>query len=154
MFAPSDLPALVCAKYRLRASTAARTGGNPCCRQVREKSQTLLAVTWGATKNKVPNLVKVIGIGIEAPTFSGGRVAEDFIVLPCERWSEETKTYCEELNRDRNFFETLDLRQFNDRVKRLLPPLRPGNSATPDKVGGNDPGPCGSGKKFEQCPGR
>ena len=38
----------------------------------REKRQTLLEIACGAAKNKFPHLVKVIGIGIDAPKFSGG----------------------------------------------------------------------------------
>lgn len=50
----------------------------------REKRLAILEIACGAAKNKFPNLVKVIGLGIEAPKFSGGTNAEDFILMPCE----------------------------------------------------------------------
>jgi hypothetical protein len=120
----------------------------------REKRQTLLEIACAAAKNKFPNLVKVIGIGIEAPKFSGDTVAEDFILMPCETWPDETKTYYEELNREWDFFSTSELRRFNDRVTQFVPAPRPAKTAKPGKMGRNDPCPCGSGKKFKKCHGR
>lgn len=120
----------------------------------REKRQTLLEIACGAAKNKFPNLVKVIGIGIEAPKFSGGAVAEDFILMPCETWPEETKAHYEELNREWSCFGTPELRKFNDRVTRFVPLPRPAEAAKPGKIGRNDLCPCGSGKKFKKCHGR
>src|SRR3990167_8479374 len=108
----------------------------------REKRQTLLEIACGAAKNKFPNLVKVIGIGVEAPKFSGGTVAEDFILMPCETWPDERKTYYEELNREWNFFGTSALRQFNDRVTQFVPTSR--SDKPTGKTGRNDPCPCGS----------
>ena len=119
----------------------------------REKRQTLLEIACGAAKNKFPNLVKIIGIGIEAPKFSDGTVAEDFILMPCEKWPDEMKIYYEELNREWNFFGTPELRQFNDRVTQFVPPPRPASLAKPGKIGRNDPCPCGSGKKYKKCHG-
>jgi hypothetical protein len=119
----------------------------------REKRQALLEIACGAAKNKFPNLVKIIGIGIEAPKFSGGTVAEDFILMPCENWPSETKTHYEELNRDWNFFRTPELRQFKDHVTQFVQPSRPAKQAKSDKTGRNDPCPCGSGKKFKKCHG-
>lgn len=116
----------------------------------REKRQTLLETACGAAKNKFPNLVKVIGIGVEAPKFSNGSVAEDFILMSCETWSDGTKAHYEERNRDWNFFCTSSLRKSYERVTQFVPPPRPGK---PGKVGRNDPCPCGSGKKFKRCHG-
>ena len=119
----------------------------------REKRQTLLEIACGAAKNRFPHLVKVIGIGIDAPKFSGGTVAEDFILMPCETWTEETRTHYEELNREFNFFGTTALRQFNDHVTQFVPPPRPRRQSTSGKVGRNDPCPCGSRKKYKKCHG-
>lgn len=119
----------------------------------REKRQTLLEIACGAAKNKFPNLVKIIGIGIEAPKLSDGTVVEDFILMPCEKWPDEMKTYYEELNREWNFFGTPELRQFNDRVTQFVPPPRPARLAKPGKIGRNNPCPCGSGKKYKKCHG-
>lgn len=120
---------------------------------LREKRQTLLEIACGAAKNRFSNLVKVIGIGIEAPKFSDGAVAEDFILMPCESWPDERKTYYEEMNREWNFFGTPALRQFKDRVTQFVQPARPQKPAKSGKTGRNDPCPCGSGKKFKKCHG-
>jgi hypothetical protein len=119
----------------------------------REKRQTLLEIACGAAKNKFPNLIKVIGIGIEAPKFSDGTVAEDFILMPCETWPDERKTYYAELNREWNFFGTQALRQFEDSVTQFVQPTRTSNQAKSGKLGRNDQCPCGSGKKFKKCHG-
>lgn len=78
----------------------------------REKRQTILEIACGAAKNKFRDLVKVIGIGVEAPKFSGGTVAGDFLLMPCEAWPDERKIYYEDLNREWNFFSTSEPRQF------------------------------------------
>ena len=119
----------------------------------REKRQTILEIACAAAKNKFPHLVKVIGIGIDAPKFSGGVVAEDFILMPCERWPNETRVHYEELNRELNFFGTSALRQFNDRVTQFVQPRQQSRRSVSRKVGRNDPCPCGSGKKYKKCHG-
>lgn len=73
--------------------------------------------------------------------------------MPCEAWTDETKTYYEELNREWNFFGTPKLRQFNDRVTQFVPLPRPARATNPRKIGRNDPCPCGSGKKYKKCHG-
>lgn len=147
-FLPSFEPNVGYVLLQLRVPEEFRTTPN-----FREKRQTLLEIACGAAKNRFPNLVKVIGIGVEAPKFSGGTVAEDFILMPCESWPDETKTYYEELNRDWNFFETPELRQFNDRITQFVPPPRPARAANVRKIGRNDQCPCGSGKKYKKCHG-
>ncbi|WP_353151903.1 SEC-C metal-binding domain-containing protein [Pollutimonas bauzanensis] len=119
----------------------------------RGKRLTLLEIACGAAKNKFPQLVKVIGIGIDAPKFSGGTVAEDFILMPCKAWTDEMKTHYKELNREWNFFGTPALRQFTDRVTQFVPPPRLSRRSSSSKVGRNDPCPCGSGKKYKKCHG-
>ena len=119
----------------------------------REKRQAILEIACGAAKNKFPNLVKVIGIGIEAPKFSGGTNAEDFILMPCEAWSAEQQDHYRELNKEWNFFETPDLKQYKDRVTQFVQPHRASKRATGKKLGRNDPCPCGSGKKYKKCHG-
>lgn len=119
----------------------------------REKRQTLLEIACGAAKNKFPHLIKIIGIGIDAPKFSDGKVAEDFILLPCETWPDETKAHYEELNKDWNFFRTPALQQFDDHVTQFVPPSYPAKPTKPNKVGRNDPCPCGSGRKYKRCHG-
>ena len=119
----------------------------------RELRQKMLEIACGAAKNKFPTLIKVIGIGIEALKSSGGSVAEDFILMPCEAWHKDTQNYYEELNQQFRFFETPELRKSNDRATRFVPPSRPRKAAKTEKTGRNDPCPCGSGKKFKKCHG-
>lgn len=119
----------------------------------REKRQTLLEIACAAAKNKFPNLVRVIGIGIDAPKFSKD-VAEDFILMPCDTWPEERRLHYETLNKEWKVFGTEQLQQFNDRVTQFVPPERTQilGKARP-KTGRNHLCPCGSGKKFKKCHG-
>ena len=119
----------------------------------REKRQAILEIACGAAKNKFPNLVKVIGIGIEAPKFAGGSNAEDFILMPCESWSAEQQAHYAELNKGWNFFETSNLNQHKEQVTQLVQPPRANQRTTSEKIGRNDPCPCGSGKKYKKCHG-
>lgn len=119
----------------------------------REKRQTLLEIACGAAKNKFGNLVKVIGIGIEAPKFAGGENAEDFILMPCDEWPDERKQYYEEKNEAWKFFGTSSLRQYNDRVTQFVPVRQNPMNPLDIKVGRNDLCPCGSGKKYKKCHG-
>ena len=147
-FLPSFKPNVGYVLLQLRAPDAFRSEPD-----YREKRQTLLEIACGAAKNKFPHLVKVIGIGIDAPKFSGGTVAEDFILMPCETWPEEKKAYYEELNKDWNFFRTSALQRFQDHVTQFVPPSHPAKRVKLNKVGRNDPCPCGSGKKYKKCHG-
>lgn len=147
-FLPSFEPNVAYVLLQLRTPDAFRAEPD-----YREKRQTLLEIACGAAKNKFPYLVKIIGIGIDAPKFSGGTVAEDFILMPCETWTDEMKIHYEELNKEWNFFRTPRMRKFNDRVTQFVPPQRTGTQATSGKVGRNDPCPCGSGKKYKKCHG-
>ena len=119
----------------------------------REKRQAILEIACGAAKNKFPNLVKVIGIGIEAPKFSGGTNAEDFLLMPCDIWSAEQKDRYRNLNKNWHFFETPDLKQHKDHVTQFVLPPGPTKRASEKKVGRNNPCPCGSGKKYKKCHG-
>jgi hypothetical protein len=118
----------------------------------REKRQALLEIACGAAKNKFSNLVKVIGIGIDAPKFAGSNNAEDFILMPCESWTDELRSHYKAKNELWRFFGTPQLQHFNDRVTQFVPP--PNVVKAPErasKVRRNDPCPCGSGKKFKKC---
>lgn len=118
--------------------------------------QFLLEIACAAAKNKFPQLKKVIGIGIEAPKFTVNNTGEDFILLPCENWPEETRLHYEELNKELAFFATPQLQQFNERVTQFVssdhnPSVQ---SLRSKKPGRNDPCLCGSGKKFKKCHGQ
>lgn len=117
-----------------------------------DKRRTLLEIACGAARNKFSHLTKVIGIGLDAPKFAGDTNSEDFILLNCARWSDETRAHYEEQNQDWNFFGTPHLKEYKETVTEFVQPpkpqrLREGGA----KVGRNDPCPCGSGKKFKKC---
>ena len=117
----------------------------------REKRLRVLEIACGAAKNEFRHLVKVIGIGIDAPKFSSGTNAEDFILMPCEPWTQEMGTYYEEQNKQWNFFNTPNLRRHNDRVTQFVPPPRPGKRGMSSNIGRNEPCSCGSGLKYKKC---
>jgi hypothetical protein len=71
----------------------------------RQKRQTLLEIACGAAKNKFPLLKKVIGIAIDAPKYVREN-SEDFILLPCEEWSEETRAHYAKANEGIEFFQS------------------------------------------------
>lgn len=86
----------------------------------REKRQAILEIACGAAKNKFGHLVKVIGIGIEAPKFADS-IAEDFILMTCDDWTDAQRNHYEELNQDWRFFATPHLREHRDRVTQFVP---------------------------------
>jgi hypothetical protein len=119
----------------------------------REKRQTILEIACGAAKNKFPNLKTVIGIAIDAPKFVKEN-SEDFILLPCEVWTDEMRAHYEAGNEGWDFFRSPTLKEHRGRVTEFLPPC---NQLQPQpvraKTGRNDLCPCGSGKKFKKCCG-
>ncbi len=117
----------------------------------REKRLEILKIACGVAKNKFPQLVKVIGIGINAPKLLGNSGGEDFILIPCKTWTDEQKSYYEEQNKDWNFFEKPELQTFEYHVEEFVSLTRPNIPPRSIKVGRNDPCPCGSGKKNKKC---
>lgn len=115
-----------------------------------EKRRTLLEIACGAARNKFSRLNKVIGIGMDAPKFAGGTNSEDFILMPCDEWSEETQSRYQDLNEDWRFFETPRLQRYEQTVTQFVPPQEPDVLG---RVGRNEPCPCGSGKKYKKCHG-
>ena len=116
-FLPSHLPDVGYVFFQLRVSGAYRK--QP---EYLDKRRTLLEIACGAAKNKFPQLTKVIGIGMDAPKFAGDTNSEDFILLPCETWPDDMRTYYEEQNREWKFFETSQLKQYNEHVTQFVPP--------------------------------
>lgn len=116
----------------------------------------LLEIACGAAKNKFPHMSKVIGIGMDAPKFAGETNSEDFILMPCETWSDEVRQYYEEMNAGIGFFQSPSMRQYEERVTQFVPPSTAATGVTTPayKVGRNDPCPCGSGTKFKKCHGK
>lgn len=120
-----------------------------------DKRRTLLEIACGAAKNKFSHLTKVVGIGIDAPKFAGNTNSEDFILLPCETWTDEMHAYYEEQNRKWEFFGTPNLKQYKEHVTQFVSPsAAAANIIRPSyKVGRNELCPCGSGKKYKKCHG-
>lgn len=73
--------------------------------EYREKRRTLLEIACGTAKNKYKHLETIVGIAIDAPKYSK-KNSEDFILMDCEKWSEEEEEYYRGLNKDWRFLET------------------------------------------------
>lgn len=112
--------------------------------------RSILEIACGAAKNKFPDLRKVIGIGMDAPMFAGDTNSEDFILMPCEVWTDETRSHYEDLNKEWCFFGTPNAKEYEQRVTQFIPPS---SAYSKSKVGRNEKCPCGSGKKFKKCHG-
>jgi preprotein translocase subunit SecA len=111
----------------------------------------MLEIACGAAKNRFPTMKRIVGIGIEPPRTREDKVAEDFILLPCEEWPDEARLHYEEANRVLNFFGTSSLREYREHVTQFVAPPRGPDRGKIPKVGRNDPCPCGSGKKYKKC---
>lgn len=114
-----------------------------------DKRRTLLEIACGAARNKFPHLQKVIGIGMDAPMFAGDTNSEDFILMPGKPWPDDVRDHYQALNRDWRFFDTEQLRRYEQTVTQFVPPPR----GVENKVGRKAPCPCGSGKKYKKCHG-
>ncbi|MGZ4869070.1 MAG: YecA family protein [Halobacteriota archaeon] len=149
-FLPSYLPDVGYVFFQLKAPEAYRKQPDYL-----DKRRTLLEIACGAAKNKFPQMTKIIGIGMDAPKFAGETNSEDFILLPCETWSEDIRAYYEEQNREWKFFGTPQLEQYSEHVTQFVPPFAAVASAVRPsyKVGRNEPCPCGSGTKYKKCHG-
>jgi hypothetical protein len=149
-FLPSHLPDVGYVFFQFRVPEAYRKQPDYL-----DKRRTLLEIACGAAKNKFPQLTKVIGIGMDAPKFAGDTNSEDFILLPCETWTDDMRTYYEVQNREWKFFETQQLKQYNEHITQFVPPSASAASAVKPsyKVGRNAPCPCGSGRKYKKCHG-
>jgi len=151
-FLPSHLPDVGYVFFQLRVPADYREHPDYLV-----KRRTILEIACGAAKNKFPHLTKVIGIGVDAPKFAGGTNSEDFILLPCETWNDDMRSYYEDQNREWNFFETPQLEQYNEHITQFVPVPTATATVVPNwtgsKVGRNEPCPCGSGKKFKKCHG-
>lgn len=79
---------------------------------------------------------------------------EDFLLMPCASWSDESRARYEKANKDLNFFATSQLRQFQDTVHEFVQEHAAEADVGRRKVGRNEPCPCGSGRKFKRCHGK
>jgi hypothetical protein len=113
----------------------------------RARRQALLEIACGAAKNRWPHLVKVVGIGMDAPKFARTN-SEDFILMDSENWTPDMSAHYEEANRELKCFGSPSLRKRKFRVNEF--PLSP-RADLKLKTGRNDPCPCGSELKFNKC---
>lgn len=115
-----------------------------------DKRRMLLEIACGAAKNEFPNLLKVVGIGMDAPMFAGDTNSEDFLFLPCEDWNDDLRQHYEQLNEEWRFFRTTDAKRYEQRITQFVSPT---SVTSIGKVGRNEKCPCGSGKKYKTCHG-
>lgn len=114
----------------------------------REKRMAMLRIACGAAKNARPELNWVIGICIDAPKFHRS-VAEDFILLKCDNWTDEERGEYEKENEGFRFFKTENLRLYRKSVAEFPPAPPPRKN--PRKTGRNELCPCGSRLKYKKC---
>jgi hypothetical protein len=116
---PSFFPDVGYVFFQLRASDKLRS--EPDYLDVR---RTLLEIACGSARNHFPHFNKVIGIGLDAPKFAGDTNSEDFLLLPCEVWTEEMRKHYEELNQDWQFFATPNLKREERTITQFVQPER------------------------------
>ena len=76
--------------------------------------QEMLRIACGAAKNMRLELNWVIGICIDAPKFHRD-VAEDFLLMKCDSWTNEQRQEIEEQNVELRFFKTPQLMEYKKR---------------------------------------
>lgn len=86
----------------------------------RAKRRHLLELACGAAKLKMPSLEKVIGIGIEHPSYVNPGSGMDFALLPCDRLSKEQLATFEKQNALFNFFKTDAMASFETTTPHLV----------------------------------
>jgi hypothetical protein len=72
--------------------------------EYRRNRRRILEFACGATKNKFPNLKKIVGI-VMSPQKCMDSNLKDFIWFNCEEWSDENTRYYAEFNQLLKFFE-------------------------------------------------
>jgi hypothetical protein len=75
--------------------------------EYRRSRLKILESACGATKNKFPNLKKIVGI-VMSPHKCTDSNLKDFMWFDCEEWSNENSRYYAELNQLPKFFECED----------------------------------------------
>lgn len=116
-FLPSYRPDVGYVFFQIRVKDTCRTEPDYL-----DKRRMLLEIACGAARNRFPHLNKVIGIGMDAPKFAGDTNSEDFILLPCETWTDEMRTHYESQNQEWGFFGTPQLKQYDETVTQFVPP--------------------------------
>jgi len=79
-----------------------------------------------------------------------GRLLFQRLLGSFEQWMEENKEKLEQLTTDTRQRATTD----NGQMLNIPPTARLAESGNGQKIGRNDPCPCGSGKKYKKCHGK
>jgi hypothetical protein len=121
-------------------------------RDYRPMRQALLKIACGAAKNRFPLFQTIVGIAIDAPKFSCEN-SEDFLLMDCREWPEETSLYYKRINDEIRFFGTSSLMVTRKKVQEFPASELRGKHENVHrvKVGRNALCPCGSGKKYKRC---
>jgi hypothetical protein len=145
---PSFFPETAYLFLQLKAPSSVRDRLN-----YREVRRHFLEVACGALKNKSPQYKNIVGIAIDAPKHYSD-ISEDFILMPCENWTENLKTHYEELNEILGFFKSPDLKEYKKTFHEFVPNFSEAAMVSMKKIGRNDPCKCGSNLKYKKCCGK
>ncbi|MDE2823914.1 MAG: hypothetical protein OXK79_10465, partial [Chloroflexota bacterium] len=66
--------------------------------------QHMLTIACGVARNRFPHLRTVVGIAMDAPMHANCD-GEDFVLLDCERWSDELREHYDRQNKRFGFFK-------------------------------------------------
>ena len=113
----------------------------------RPMRQAVLEIACGVARNRWSHLNKVIGISVDVPTPGIDHGSEDFMLLECAEWSNETAASYRKANEHLKIFE----KATQVRKRTLDFPTQTGEGTVVNKIGRNDPCICGSGKKYKKC---
>lgn len=91
--------------------------------EYREKRTTILEIACGAAKLKLPNLQRVVGIGIDAPKYAQQNNAEDMLLMEFDDWTPERQAHYEEANKVWCFFTTPQIQMTERTISEF--PLSP-----------------------------
>jgi hypothetical protein len=116
--------------------------------EYRATRRAMLNIACGMAKNTFPELHTIIGIVIDAPKFSI-RNSEDFGLLDCHDWPEETGEHFKKANEGFNFFTSETAQRHTLTVQEF--PAEVPKSAQTVRIGRNAPCICGSGRKYKTC---
>lgn len=85
----------------------------------REKRQIMLEVACGVARNRFPDTRTMVGIAVDAPKYTS-EVSEDFLLLDCRGWTEETERHYEDRNQGFGFLES-GVEQVQKTATRFVP---------------------------------
>ena len=114
--------------------------------------QRILEIACAAAKNLQPELETAVGIAIDSPKFTDAD-GEDFVLMDCKDWTEETRAEYQHLNSNWGFFQSPSMKKRVVRTSEFVPEASRPRMKRPAKIGRNERCPCGSGRKYKKCHG-